>query len=49
MIREEIPDYAGRVFYICGPPRMVEALTAVLKDGLGIGQDKIKLENFTGY
>ncbi|MFH1868461.1 MAG: FAD-binding oxidoreductase [Candidatus Omnitrophota bacterium] len=49
MVREEIPDFAERVFYICGPPPMVEAMSALLKNGLRLSQDKIKVENFTGY
>ncbi len=49
MIKEEIPDYNNRVFYICGPPAMVGNLVNSLKDKLGIREDKIKVENFTGY
>ncbi|NQT91091.1 MAG: FAD-dependent oxidoreductase [Candidatus Omnitrophica bacterium] len=49
MVREEILDYKDRIFYICGPPRMVESLTATLKDGLGLGDDQIRTENFAGY
>ena len=49
MIREEIPDYNERVFYICGPPAMVDALSNLLKDDLKIDNSKIIIENFTGY
>jgi len=49
MIKEEIPDYAERIFYICGPPRMVESLINILRNKLGIQEDKIKTENFVGY
>ena len=49
MIREEIPDYNERVFYICGPPAMVDALSNLLKDDLKIDNSKIVIENFTGY
>ena len=49
MIKEEIPDFKDRVFYICGPPKMVESLTDILKNRLDVGEDKIKLENFAGY
>ena len=49
MIQEEMSDYKDRIFYICGPPKMVDTLVNVLKDKLGIQDDKIKLENFTGY
>lgn len=49
MIAEEIPDYKERVFYVCGPPKMVEGLVCALKDTLNIQKDKIRLENFVGY
>ena len=49
MIKEEIPDYKERIFYICGPPKMVGAMASVLKDKLALGNDKIRIENFAGY
>jgi ferredoxin-NADP reductase len=49
MITDVVPDYRERVFYICGPPAMVESLIGVLRDTLGMGKDKIIRENFTGY
>jgi len=49
MIKEEISDFNERVFYICGPPRMVESLINILRNKLGVQQDKIKIENFVGY
>lgn len=48
MIKKEIPDYAERVFYTCGPPAMVKAMDGLLKD-LGVSHDRIKKENFYGY
>jgi ferredoxin-NADP reductase len=48
-IKEELPDYKDRVFYICGPPAMVSSLAAILKNELGVKDTKIKIENFTGY
>lgn len=48
MIETEIPDYMQRVFYTCGPPRMVEAMENLLKS-LGVPQKQIKKENFPGY
>jgi ferredoxin-NADP reductase len=41
MIQAQIPDYRERVFYICGPPSMNEALKKALEG--------LKLEDFTGY
>lgn len=49
VIKEEVGDYKERVFYICGPPGMVSSLTDILKNKLGVSEDKIKVENFTGY
>ena len=49
MVREEIPDFTERVFYLCGPPGMVGAMSDLLKNKLGLKEDKIKAENFTGY
>jgi glycine betaine catabolism B len=49
MISQVIPDYNERVFYICGPPGMVLALKDILSHDLGIRDDRIITENFTGY
>ncbi|MBL7157694.1 MAG: FAD-dependent oxidoreductase [Candidatus Omnitrophica bacterium] len=49
MIKEEIPDYKERIFYICGPPKMVEGMANILKDKLALSKDKIRTENFAGY
>ncbi len=49
MIREEMPDYKDRVFFLCGPPSMVEILQNTLKNELAVTKDNIVVENFTGY
>lgn len=49
MIKQEVPDYKDRMFYICGPPGMVKSLTEILKKELKVPREEIKLENFTGY
>ncbi|MCC6862926.1 MAG: rubredoxin [Bryobacterales bacterium] len=49
LIREEVPDYHERRFYLCGPPLMVEGLTGVLRDELRIPEAQIETEGFTGY
>jgi len=49
IIKEEIPDYAERRFYICGPPLMVEAMKKILSDELSVVNKNIITENFTGY
>ena len=48
-IKEEIPDFKQRVFYVCGPSKMVESMICLLKDKLGIAQNNIIRENFAGY
>src|SRR6266511_1668892 len=37
------------IFYICGPPSMLKAMQALLQDDLEIPQERIKVEEFTGY
>jgi len=49
MIREEVPDFTDRVFYLCGPPEMVRCLRDILKTGLNLPKDRIKTEKFAGY
>jgi len=48
MIREEVPDFLTAVFYVCGPPAMVDAMGIMLGE-LGISKDSIKTEDLTGY
>ncbi|MBN1455049.1 MAG: xylene monooxygenase [Methanomicrobia archaeon] len=48
MIKEEIPDYADRVFYVCGPPALVEDLVNALVT-LGVPAENINMEDFPGY
>jgi glycine betaine catabolism B len=48
MIKKEMPDYKDRVFYACGPPGMVAAMTNLIQ-GLAIPESALKLENFAGY
>ncbi len=49
IIREEITDHEERIFYVCGPPKMVEASVSLLADNLHISKDRIKNELFSGY
>ncbi|MGB9715809.1 MAG: ferredoxin--NADP reductase [Thermodesulfovibrionales bacterium] len=48
-IKEEIPDHSERVFYTCGPPKMVDYIKTLLHKELGIEEKKIISENFPGY
>ncbi len=49
LIKQEIPDYLGRKFYLCGPPAMVEAMERILIEELALSQENIITENFQGY
>lgn len=49
MIKEEVPDYRERQFYLCGPPPMVNALTEVLRSKLQLPEGQVKTEGFIGY
>lgn len=49
VIKNEIPDYALRKFYICGPPGMVETMKKILKDELSLPEENIITERFQGY
>jgi ferredoxin-NADP reductase len=48
LIRQEIPDYADRRFYMCGPPSMVHAFDKILKEALKLPQTQVVTEDFTG-
>jgi len=49
VIKNEIPDYQERKFYLCGPPQMVEAMHKLLTEELGVSLKMIVTENFQGY
>ncbi len=49
MVKEEIPDYQERKFFLCGPPSMVEAMAGLLHKNLGVQEEDIITENFIGY
>ncbi|MFH0839559.1 MAG: FAD-binding oxidoreductase [Candidatus Omnitrophota bacterium] len=49
IIREEIPDYKDRKFYICGPPAMVEAMKKIITEELTLPAERVVTENFQGY
>jgi glycine betaine catabolism B len=49
VIKNEIPDYQDRKFYLCGPPQMVSAMNKILLEDLGLAREKIVTENFQGY
>jgi len=49
MVVAEVPDFAQRVFYLCGPPGMVDAMRSLLLKKLSLPADKVVTEDFTGY
>ena len=49
VIKEEVPDYRNRLFYICGPRPMVEILKKILTEKLNLSDGRIVTENFAGY
>ncbi len=48
MIREEVPDYQERIFYLSGPHLMVKEFEETLLN-MGISRSKIKTDFFPGY
>jgi glycine betaine catabolism B len=48
MIKEHCNDFENTLFYICGPPGMVDGLSQLLKS-MNIPQQNIKVEKFAGY
>ena len=48
MLKRLIGDLAAPIYYVVGPPAMVEAMQWTL-DGAGVAADKIRTEEFYGY
>lgn len=48
LIQERVRDLGERVFFIFGPPQMVEAMESICLE-LGLNRKNIKTENFIGY
>ena len=42
-------DIENSIFYICGPPAMIQAMQKILNDNLQIPTERIRIEEFTGY
>lgn len=49
VIKNNIPDYMERRFFLCGPPGMVEVMKNILLNELMVTKENIITENFTGY
>ena len=48
MIQRYIKDLNSPIYYMSGPPKMVRAMRELLEK-IGISEDNIKFEEFTGY
>jgi len=48
MIRKAVGNFEDKIFYICGPPSMVNSIFSMLKE-IGVQKEQIVLERFTGY
>jgi glycine betaine catabolism B len=42
-------DLGNSIYYTCGPPGMIKAMQTLLRDDLQISEERIKVEEFTGY
>jgi glycine betaine catabolism B len=42
-------EFEDSIFFICGPPSMLKAMQRLLQDDLRIPDERIKIEEFTGY
>jgi ferredoxin-NADP reductase len=48
MVARHVPDWKKPVFYLAGPPGLVEALKKLLLDR-GVSRDNVRFESFSGY
>jgi ferredoxin-NADP reductase len=48
MVARYVPDLERPVYYLAGPPGMVEAVKKLLLDR-GVSRDNVKFETFSGY
>jgi len=47
-LRPRVPEPAGAIYYVAGPPAFVTGMRAAL-DGIGADPDNIRTEEFAGY
>ena len=48
LARESVPEVRDSIFYVCGPPSMVESMVSTLAV-IGVATEQIKTEKFIGY
>jgi glycine betaine catabolism B len=49
VVREEVPDWSERSFFVSGSLPMVTAIRSMLVGEVGVAPDRIKTEEFPGY
>jgi ferredoxin-NADP reductase len=42
-------ELVNSIFYICGPPAMLNAMQKLLSEEIGVPDERIRIEEFTGY
>jgi Na+-transporting NADH:ubiquinone oxidoreductase subunit NqrF len=48
MLAKYLVELVSPIYYVTGPPTMVKAMHAMLKD-TGVDDDNIRIEEFAGY
>lgn len=48
-IKRETESLKDPLYYVCGPPLMVEGMTGILGQDAGVPQESIRQERFDGY
>jgi ferredoxin-NADP reductase len=48
LIKKYAPDFVNALFYVSGPPVMVDAMLSLVKE-MGIPDERVKKEKFVGY
>lgn len=48
LIQKLVPDFKDKIFWVCGPPAMVEGIEQALGK-LNLSSGKVRSEKFTGY
>ena len=47
-VKKNVWDFGDTIFYVVGPPEMVQAMTKILEE-LKISRDELRFEEFSGY
>ena len=48
LIKKNVPNFSASLFYLAGPPAMVDAMVSIVKS-LGVDDLRIRQEKFSGY